>query len=378
MGEKFMLSDASRIIDVIDGRIKKLSRSSSMVETTWGEIASIAADGKTAGAYLYGETDGAYISGGFRVPETMYVTLGDKVRVAMDYATGDRWIEEINVPSAYKKLAFSPTDGTILTGDGTVPPTAFSGTPSGAVMAYAGSAAPSGWLLADGTAVSRTTYADLFAVVGTTYGVGDGSTTFNLPNLKGRFPVGRDAAQTEFDTLAETGGAKTHTHAGHSAHVFTQPSAHAALAHSAHTGTAVGDHAAQAHSAHSGTAVSAHASHSHELPFMIDDTYAISSVDTATFGTGTSRTRDWTSSVTNVSGSIPVADSQAVTVGAHTVTQPSAHSDHPLLSHSVTQPSAHSDHASQSHSGGAVDGHSAHDTPSSMNPYLVLNYIIKA
>ena len=82
---------------------------------------------------------------------------------------------------------------------------------SGAVVQYAGATAPSGWLLCDGTAVSRATYAALFAVVGTTYGVGDGSSTFNLPNLKGRVAVGYDAAQTEFDALGETGGAKTHT-----------------------------------------------------------------------------------------------------------------------------------------------------------------------
>lgn len=54
--------------------------------------------------------------------------------------------------------------------------------PTGAVMAFAGSSAPEGWLVCDGSAVSRTTYADLFAVIGTTYGSGDGSTTFNLPN----------------------------------------------------------------------------------------------------------------------------------------------------------------------------------------------------
>ena len=54
--------------------------------------------------------------------------------------------------------------------------------PTGAVMAFAGSSAPEGWLVCDGSAVSRTTYADMFAVIGTTYGSGDGSTTFNLPN----------------------------------------------------------------------------------------------------------------------------------------------------------------------------------------------------
>lgn len=83
--------------------------------------------------------------------------------------------------------------------------------PVGEVTAFAGSSAPTGWLLCDGSAVSRTTYAALFAIIGTTYGAGNGSTTFNLPNLKGRVIVGKDSAQTEFDALAETGGAKTHT-----------------------------------------------------------------------------------------------------------------------------------------------------------------------
>ena len=57
------------------------------------------------------------------------------------------------------------------------------GAPIGTLLLYADSTYPTGWLRADGTAISRTTYADLFAILGTTYGVGDGSTTFNLPNL---------------------------------------------------------------------------------------------------------------------------------------------------------------------------------------------------
>lgn len=85
--------------------------------------------------------------------------------------------------------------------------------PIGSVVQWAGAAGspPTNWLLCDGQAVNRTTYANLFALIGTTYGAGDGSTTFNLPNYKGRVPVGLDATQTEFDTLGETGGAKTHT-----------------------------------------------------------------------------------------------------------------------------------------------------------------------
>ena len=89
------------------------------------------------------------------------------------------------------------------------------GTPIGTIEAYSGSSAPNGYLLCDGSAVSRTTYKDLFRVIGTTYGAGDGSTTFNLPNIKGRTVVMLDTTQTEFDALGETGGSKylqEHTH----------------------------------------------------------------------------------------------------------------------------------------------------------------------
>jgi len=83
--------------------------------------------------------------------------------------------------------------------------------PAGMMTPFAGSVAPSGWLLADGQEVSRSAYAKLFAVIGTTYGVGNGTTTFNVPNTKGRVVAGLDAAQVEFATLALTGGDKTHT-----------------------------------------------------------------------------------------------------------------------------------------------------------------------
>jgi microcystin-dependent protein len=85
-----------------------------------------------------------------------------------------------------------------------------SGIPTGVATLYYGSTVPTGYLLCDGSAVSRTTYSTLFSVIGTTYGAGDGSTTFNIPDLRGRVPVGKDSSQTEFDTLGETGGAKTH------------------------------------------------------------------------------------------------------------------------------------------------------------------------
>lgn len=85
------------------------------------------------------------------------------------------------------------------------------GMPAGIILPYGGTSAPTGWLTADGSVVLRTTYANLFAVIGTTYGSGDGSTTFNLPNLKGKVPVGFNSAETEFDALGKAGGAKSVT-----------------------------------------------------------------------------------------------------------------------------------------------------------------------
>ena len=88
---------------------------------------------------------------------------------------------------------------------------------TGTVQMYAGSTAPNGWLICNGQTVSRTTYAALFAVIGTTYGAGDGSTTFNVPNLVNKTVRGAE-------TVGSTGGADTvalgtenlpvHTHGG--------------------------------------------------------------------------------------------------------------------------------------------------------------------
>ena len=92
--------------------------------------------------------------------------------------------------------------------------------PTGAILPYGGATAPSNFLLCDGSAVSRTTYLDLFTILSTSYGVGNGSTTFNLPNLQGRFPLGYSAsaptkvftfASRSSDTITIT-GADNHAH----------------------------------------------------------------------------------------------------------------------------------------------------------------------
>ena len=84
--------------------------------------------------------------------------------------------------------------------------------PTGIVQFFAGSSAPKGWLVCDGSAVSRTEYDELFEVIGTTYGEGDGSTTFNLPNLIDRFAEGGKSVGTKKEAGLPniTGSAEEH------------------------------------------------------------------------------------------------------------------------------------------------------------------------
>lgn len=133
-------------------------------------------------------------------------------------------------------LPGNPTDNLHAATKQYVDTLAGSGVPTGVMMPYGGTTAPTGWLLCDGSAVSRTTYSALFTTLGVAYGAGDGSTTFNLPDLKGRVPVGKDnmggsaanrvtTAGSSIDgaTLGATGGAQNvqltsaqngaHTHA---------------------------------------------------------------------------------------------------------------------------------------------------------------------
>ena len=89
--------------------------------------------------------------------------------------------------------------------------------PSGSIIVYAGSSAPTGWLFCDGSAISRSTYATLFGIISTSYGVGDGSSTFNLPDIRGRVVAGKEASASLLtsavgglngNTLGNTGGAQ--------------------------------------------------------------------------------------------------------------------------------------------------------------------------
>ena len=99
------------------------------------------------------------------------------------------------------------------------------GTATGIVSYFAASTAPTGYLKANGAAISRTTYADLFAIVGTTYGVGDGTTTFTLPDLRGEFLRGADDGRG-VDTGRSFGSAQADELKAHT-HTFSAPASSA-------------------------------------------------------------------------------------------------------------------------------------------------------
>jgi microcystin-dependent protein len=124
--------------------------------------------------------------------DELALALGDDANFATTTATAIG----LKAPLSSPALTGTPTAPTASVGTNTtqIATTEFVqvANPTGAVIAFAGSSAPTNWLLCYGQAVSRTTYAALFAVVSTTYGAGDGTTTFNLPDLRGRTVAGVD------------------------------------------------------------------------------------------------------------------------------------------------------------------------------------------
>lgn len=239
--------------------------------------------------------------------------------------------------------------------------------PAGAISLYGGSTAPPGYFLCDGAAVSRTTYARLFARLGTTYGTGDGSTTFNLPDLRQRFPLGKAASGTG-SALGATGGAIDHTHSvpAHY-HSMGTGSTFNIIASGSHLHTVNHDHASQA--------TDSQGSHYHN---MVTSGIAGGS-DTMTDVPGLYSSYDGSGSVYNYdlkTAGIAPDKARTSSNGAHT--------------HSVDLPNFTGNSGSTTHthvSGdfaglvglvtGGVDGNAAMASGTQNPPFQVVNYIIK-
>lgn len=142
--------------------------------------------------------DPAYASGWPRVTFDGESTLSGKAYPHIDSYVPARGDRVVLVPVGTTYLIV----GAVSAGGG--------GLPSGSIVEFGGGSAPAGWLLCDGAAVSRTTYARLFAAIGTTWGVGNGTTTFNVPDFRGRTPVGAGTGTgLTARAVAASGGAET-------------------------------------------------------------------------------------------------------------------------------------------------------------------------
>jgi microcystin-dependent protein len=242
--------------------------------------------------------------------------------------------------------------------------------PVGTVVAFAGSSAPEGWLMCDGSAVSRSTYANLWVTLSSTYGNGDGATTFNLPNAKGRSVVGAGTGSgLTARTVADTGGAESVTLTG--AQSGTSAHGHGNNI-SASTGTVSADHAHNANHGHTASSVSA-GSHTH-LIGSHDHSYKTAATATAgtsraiLTGTGSGATTGGINSaeVGQVAG-YSYSDgshSHSITVDGNNFNTGGITVNH---THAVTVAGGVSTST-------AADASSAHEN---MMPFLVLNYIIK-
>ncbi len=276
------------------------------------------------------------------------------------------------------------------------------GLPAGMVVPYAGSSTPTGWLLCYGQAVSRSTYSALFTAISTVFGVGDGVTTFNLPDLRGRLPFGKDnmggvaasrltsAGNGTLDgaTLSATGGNQllsAHTHTGPS-HTHTGPS-------HTHTGTTGTESATHTHTGpshtHTGTTGTVSADHTHSGTTSSDGSH------THTIPTASSGTPSITPN--SVQGYVDAPDGSGATGSGgthnHTFTTGgiSANHTHSFTSDAAGTGATGTESANHTHSfttdaggtgatgagGTGATGSTGSGDSQNVPPGIVLNYIIK-
>lgn len=250
--------------------------------------------------------------------------------------------------------------------------------PAGTISMYAGHTAPQGHLLCDGSEVLREDYPVLFSVIGTTYGAGDGSTTFNLPNLKGRVVVGVDESQTEFSELGLEGGAKTHklTVAEMPKHTHTQnPHNHTQNSHTHGQNSHTHSQSSHTHSqySHSHTQAShshTQASHSHTM-----DTPRWLSADNNTGGTMFAEPTNVEKRVLNRpinSTSGPTIYSATPAIDSETASNYSATASNNSATASNQSATATNNAATATNQ--TTGGDAPHNN---LQPYVTLNYIIK-
>ena len=251
--------------------------------------------------------------------------------------------------------------------------------PAGTVVMHGAGTAPSGWLACDGSAVSRTTYADLFASIGTRYGSGDGSTTFNLPGTASLVPVGIAVSGSAGDTTVSGSSALNALALGDQSadhgHTITVDSANANHDHNASSANANASHS------HNASAANTNLSHSHSWNKNFnttnqnaDHTHGYQKTNNSNVA---ANTNNQSASHSHNFNSGTVNTNNALSNHSHTITVNSGNANH---SHGITVDSGNANHTHNANAGNQSANHnhalssSTVSTTINVEPFL---FIIK-
>ena len=299
--------------------------------------------------------------------------------------------------------------------------------PVGGLMPYAGSTSPEGWLLCDGSAINRTTYANLFALIGTTYGSGNGTTTFNVPDMRSRMPIGAGAGTgLTSRALAATGGAEsvviasgnlpTHTHSiahdhasvtsggqsvGHT-HSIDPPDTgstvgsadhvHSVDPPSTNSGNVSADHAHSFSDSHSHGLTGTTGSHEHRMYYVTDAASGSAKARVSSTGstlgaygiseyTGDHNHGTGDGTAEGTTGGINTNHSHATDIGSFNSAGQSVGHTHNTNIGAFDSAGASVGHTHDvdlpNFTGDSGDGGFANTALAIMNPFLAINYIIK-
>ena len=266
--------------------------------------------------------------------------------------------------------------------------------PAGVISQFAGASAPGGYLICDGSAVSRTTFSALFTAISTTYGAGNGSTTFNLPNLQNRVPVGKGSGT--FSSLNAVGGneeitltidqipSHNHTQDSHNhtqnSHNHTQ-NAHNHTQNAHNHGASSADAGSHNHGASTSTnGAHTHGSsgaHTHQAYDGVSIRKAASTTDSTVQSTNVSSFNDTATSSTPHEHSSAGGHTHTITVdsgGSHSHTVSVNNSTATNIETTATNNATTATNQATTAVNNPTGGGLAH---SNLQPYIVLNYIIK-
>jgi microcystin-dependent protein len=283
---------------------------------------------------------------------------------------------------ANDQIMVGPTAKTLTDIEGSFVTAGMTTCPVGLIAMWGTNSAPTGWLILDGTAISRSTYSELFALWSTTYGSGDGATTFNLPDMRQRIPIGKAAAGT-VSTLGTATGSWDHTHGPGTLQVNNHAHGPGSLTVASHThGPGTLQVASHTHGPGTFSSDSANLAHTHTLSHThtYSGTTNTPSAGTNAIAGGVDTSANFTNHTHGFSGTTDDASvtttSSGLTTHSHVIDTGLSASSAPLVGTGVTAATAPAVNAGVTEAQAPTLG--AGLSGSNNPPVLTLNFIVRA